>query len=169
MGGPAYRKFPRPRAETRFLQSRPLARPLIPITLALMVGIASGAWGVRLPGAWLLGGLLFLWAALTFLWWTNRRARLLPLAFFCLLGAAFYQQAGQPSLPPHHVVHLPQDENLTLLGHLDRPSKIGPERVQMFLRVEAWRGPQGWRRGYRETPGGRALPGAAAGGHRGGA
>ncbi len=138
-------EIPPAQGSNRFLQCRPLARPLIPVTLALMVGIASGALGVRLPAAWLLGGLLFFWLALTYAWWTHRRVRLLPLVFCCLLGVAFYQQAWQPSLPPHHVVHLPQDEGLTILGHLNRPSKIGPERVQMFLRVEAWRSPQGWR------------------------
>ena len=33
---------------------RPLARPLVPVTLALMAGIAAPAWGLRLPEPWLL-------------------------------------------------------------------------------------------------------------------
>lgn len=127
------------------LRARPLARPLAPIALALMVGIASPPWGVHLSGAWLLAGLIALWAALALAWWRHRPVRLLPLAFFWLLGVAFYQQAWQPSFPPQHVVQLPQEQDLTLLGHLDRPSKIGPERVQLFLRAEAWHSPEGWR------------------------
>ena len=124
---------------------RPWARPLIPLTLALMAGIASGSWGVRLPAEWLLAALLGLWAALTYVWWSRRRAGFLPLTFFCLLGLAFYQQAWQPSFPAHHLSRLPQGEELTLRGRLQRPSKIGPERVQLFVRAEAWLSPSGWR------------------------
>ena len=35
---------------------RPVARPLVPVTLALMAGIAAPAWGLRLPEPWLLAG-----------------------------------------------------------------------------------------------------------------
>lgn len=52
---------------------RPLARPLAPVTLALMAGIAAPAWGLRLPEPWLLAGALALWAALALLWWPRPR------------------------------------------------------------------------------------------------
>jgi competence protein ComEC len=61
------------------------------------------------------------------------------------LGLASYQQALEPSFPPHHLVNLPQGEDLTLGGQLVRPSRMGPERVQLFLQVEAWLSPKGWR------------------------
>jgi competence protein ComEC len=109
-----------------------------------MLGIAGASWGVSLPEKWLLGGLISLWVAMAIFWWTRRPVRLLPLISFWLLGVAFYQQAWQPCFPPHHLVHLPQQE-LTLRGHLDRPSKLFPERVQLFLEVEAVRRPEGWR------------------------
>jgi len=124
---------------------RPLGRPLVPVTLALMAGIAAPAWGLHLPEPWLLAGGVVLWAALALLWWRRRPARFLPLIFFALLGVAFYQQAWQPDFPPGHLAKLPQHQNLTLFGHLNRPSKLAGERVQLFLKADAWRSPWGWR------------------------
>ena len=104
---------------------RPLARPLVPVTLALMAGIAAPAWGLHLPEPWLLAGALALWAALALLWWQRRPARFLPLILFGLLGVAFHQQAWQPGSPLGHLTNLPQHQNLTLFGHLNRPGKLG--------------------------------------------
>jgi competence protein ComEC len=124
---------------------RPLARPLVPITLALMAGIAAPAWGLRLPEPWLLAAALALWAALALLWWQRRPARFLPLILFGLLGVAFYQQAWEPDFPAAHLAKLPQNHNLTFFGHLNRPGKLAGERVQLFMEVFAWQGPWGWR------------------------
>lgn len=144
-------------------RSRALARPLIPVTLALMAGIAAPAWGVHLPTKWLAGGLILVWVSLGLLWCLGRPARLLPLLFFWLLGVAFYQQAAHPIFPPHHLVYLPQDQDLTLMGHLHRPGKMGGgERAQLFLEAEAWRNPEGWRAATGKLlvlgPPGEALP-----------
>ena len=127
------------------LAARPVARPLVPVTLALMAGMAAPAWGLRLPGAWLLAGGIALWGALALLWWRRRPARFLPLIFFGLLGVAFSQQARQPDFPAGHLTQLPQHQNLTLFGHLNRPGKLGGERVQLFMAAVAWRSPWGWR------------------------
>ena len=124
---------------------RPMARPLMPVTLALMAGIAAPAWGLRLPDLWLLAAAAALWAALAFLWWQRRPARFLPLILFGLLGVAFYQQAWQPDFPPGHLTKLPQNQTLTLFGHLNRPGKLGGERVQLFMEAGSWRSPWGWR------------------------
>ncbi len=136
---------PDSRSENPARRSRPLARPLIPVTLALMAGIASASWGVGLPGKWLLGALIAFWAAMALAWWIKRPVRLLPLAFFWLLGVAFHQQFSLPFFPSQHLAHLPQQQDLTLLGHLERPSKLGVEQVQLFVKVRAWRSPEGWR------------------------
>ena len=124
---------------------RPLARPLLPVTLALMAGIAAPAWGLRLPQPWLLAAGAALWAALALLWWRQRPARFLPLILFELLGVAFHQQAWKPYYPPGHLINLPPDQNLTLFGHLNRPGKLAGERVQFFMEAFAWRNPWGWR------------------------
>ena len=137
--------LPGPPLRTPNTQARPMARPLVPVTLALMTGIAAPAWGLRLPEMALAAGLLCLWGGLVLLWWQGRPARLLPLLFFGLLGVAFCQQARQPWFPAENVTRLPQAQRLTLYGHLYRPGKLGDGRVQLFMEAEAWRGPWGWR------------------------
>lgn len=126
-------------------RSRPVARPLVPVALALLAGIAAPAWGLSLPARWLAPGLVLLWAALALIRWARRPARFLPLAFFGLLGVALCQQALNPSWPPHHVARLPQAGEVTLLGSLNRPGKVGAARVQLFVKAEAWLSPGGWR------------------------
>jgi hypothetical protein len=32
-------------------------RPLVPLVMALMLGLAAAAWGVRIPTVWLVAGL----------------------------------------------------------------------------------------------------------------
>jgi ComEC/Rec2-related protein len=123
----------------------PVARPLVPVTLALMAGIAAPAWGLHLPQTYAVAGVVSLWVALVFLWWARRPVRFLPLVCFWLLGVAFYQQAWQPNFLPENVFNLPQNQNLTLMGHLNRPGKLGEDRVQLFMTTEAWRSPWGWR------------------------
>ena len=61
------------------LGARPVARPLVPVTLALMAGMAAPAWGLHLPEPWLLAGGVALWVALALLRWQRRPARFLPL------------------------------------------------------------------------------------------
>ncbi|MFI5332082.1 MAG: ComEC/Rec2 family competence protein, partial [Desulfobaccales bacterium] len=125
--------------------NRPWARPLLPVVLALMAGLASAAWGLNPPERWLIAGFGFVGIALAALWLTRRPARLLPLICFWLLGVAFYQQTLHPVLPPHHLVNLPQDQEITLLGRLNYPAKLGQERVQLFMAAQAWLSPEGWR------------------------
>jgi competence protein ComEC len=135
----------KPQAGSRVLQGGAVARPLVPVALAMMAGIASPAWGLRLTDQWLAAGLAGLWGAMALIWCARRPCRLLPLAFFWLLGLALGQQALKPFFPPSHLVHLPQEGELTLLGRLNRPGKMGPQRVQLFLAASAWRSPAGWR------------------------
>ena len=51
---------PHPPGES--LKGSSVARPLVPVTLALMAGIAAPAWGLHLPEPWLLAGGAALWA-----------------------------------------------------------------------------------------------------------
>jgi hypothetical protein len=43
-------------------------RPLVPVVLALMLGLVAAAWGVHLPRTWLLAGLAGLLGILLLLW-----------------------------------------------------------------------------------------------------
>jgi ComEC/Rec2-related protein len=136
---------PEPSRPGGLLAAGPVARPLVPVVLALMAGIAAPAWGLSLPESWLLAGGVAGWGALAFLWWRRRPVRFLPLILFGLLGMAFYQQARQPDFPPGHLTRLPDHQNLSLWGHLNRPARQGEGREQLFMAAEAWRSPWGWR------------------------
>jgi len=93
-----------------------VARPLIPLTLSLALGVASSAWAPKLPPLWLAAAaaVLFLTLLLSFL--TDFSARLVPLVLFGVLGLAVAQQALHPVFPPQHVASLPQGETITLKG-----------------------------------------------------
>lgn len=69
----------------------------------------------------------------------------IPLLFFALLGVGLYQEALTPPFPPQHIAHLPLDEEVVLSGRLCRPSRVGPEWVRLYVAVEAWKSPEGWR------------------------
>jgi hypothetical protein len=43
-------------------------RPLVPVVLALMVGLGAAAWGLHLPRIWVLAGLTTLLGILLVLW-----------------------------------------------------------------------------------------------------
>jgi len=143
-----------------------VTRPLVPVTLALMAGIAAPAWGLHLPEPWLLAGGVALWVALALLWWQRRPARFLPLIFFALLGVAFYQQAWQPDFHPGHLAKLPQNQNLTLFGHLNRPGKLGGGTGPALHGSRGLAEPLGLAARGRENSGPGSGSGAPAGGNR---
>jgi len=122
-----------------------IARPLVWVTIAFILGLAAPSWGIKVPQGWLALGLAGLWLLLALAWLTRRSGSLPALAFFCLLGVGFYQLAQQPVFPARHLTDLPVQQDLTLRAQMYRPSKIGPHGVQLFLEVEAWRSPAGWR------------------------
>jgi hypothetical protein len=43
-------------------------RPLVPVVLALMAGLAAAAWGLHIPRIWLFAGLTGLLVILVVLW-----------------------------------------------------------------------------------------------------
>lgn len=120
-------------------------RPLMPVVLALTIGLGAASWGLTVPGIWLLAALAGLWAAMFFLYGARLPARLMPLLFFTVLGVGLYHQALAPDFPPHHLTRLPRAEEVVLSGRLTRPSRVGPEQVQLYVALEAWKSPQGWR------------------------
>ncbi len=57
----------RPLRDATRLSGLGVKRPLVPVVLALMVGLVAGAWGLRIPGVWLAAGLAGLLALLVLL------------------------------------------------------------------------------------------------------
>jgi hypothetical protein len=45
-----------------------IKRPLVPVVLALMLGLAAADWGLHIPRFWLLAGLIGLLGILLLLW-----------------------------------------------------------------------------------------------------
>jgi hypothetical protein len=64
----------KPPAEERSSQDKTgnprtgVKRPLVPVVLALMLGLVAAAWGVHIPRNWLLAGLAGLLGILLLLW-----------------------------------------------------------------------------------------------------
>jgi len=77
--------------------------------------------------------------------WIDLAAQVVSLFFFALLGVGLYQQALHPDFPPHHLVYLPQKEELVLFGRLYRPTRVSPEGLRLYVAAEAWKRPEGWR------------------------
>jgi membrane protein implicated in regulation of membrane protease activity len=48
-----------------------MKRPLVPVVLALMVGLTAAAWGVQIPGGWLAAGLAALLVIMLLLFWAT--------------------------------------------------------------------------------------------------
>jgi ComEC/Rec2-related protein len=75
----------------------------------------------------------------------NLVVQVTALLFFALLGVGLYHQALRPDFPPHHLVHLPLQEEVVLSGRVYRPSRVGPEWVRLYVAAAAWKSPEGWR------------------------
>ena len=58
-----------PRGETGDHRRLAMKRPLIPLVLALMVGLAAAAWGVNIPRTWLLVIMAALLVIMLLLFW----------------------------------------------------------------------------------------------------
>ena len=64
----------KPSAEEHASRTKPVStrtgvkRPLVPVVLALMVGLVAAAWGLHIPKIWLFAGLTGLLGILLALW-----------------------------------------------------------------------------------------------------
>lgn len=58
----------RPSRDEGFLSGLGVKRPLVPVVLALMLGLAAAAWGFTVPRTWLIAGLAGLLAVLVLLY-----------------------------------------------------------------------------------------------------
>jgi hypothetical protein len=76
--------------------------------------------------------------------WENLVVGATVFFFFTLLGVGLYHQALTPDFPPHHLARLPLAEEVILTGRLYRPSRVGPERVRLYLAVDTRKSPTGW-------------------------
>lgn len=110
-------------------------RPVIPLTVALMSGIALGSaapglevWALALAGGcgWVIMRCLLL----------RSPAGISPLMLFCALGYLSLQPWINPSFPPNHVSRFADSGPWRIIGVVDgRPLEF-ESRIKFVLRVE---------------------------------
>jgi competence protein ComEC len=111
------------------------ARPLIPVLLAFMGGIAMGLYLPGLRGVcWAVSGAFL---SGVFLARKGRKVRLLPLVLFFLLGYWSLQGWIAPRLPTNHVSRFIDDHPWHIIGRLDGRPQCMPDRTRFTLRAES--------------------------------
>jgi competence protein ComEC len=110
-------------------------RPLIPLVLALMVGIAAG---VLWPGGGLWSAVGIMPCAAAILW--HRRfpqtGSAAALLFFSLLGYLSIQPYLCPHFKPHHVIHYTGPALQTITGQVVEVPVVQNNRQKLILRAE---------------------------------
>ncbi|MFH2220443.1 MAG: DNA internalization-related competence protein ComEC/Rec2 [Pseudomonadota bacterium] len=111
------------------------ARPVIPLLLSMMSGIALGSW---FPGHRIPAGIVVLWciAVICRVLIGRKTAVTSPLALFAALGYLSIQSWVAPEFPPDHVVHFLDTHPWEVTGVLDAPPSDELDRQKIILRVE---------------------------------
>jgi competence protein ComEC len=91
------------------------SRPVIPLLLSMISGIAAGAWYPGY-GTWMLIIALLCAAALVFLIRKNRTARWVPLIFLFALGNLSIQPWAAPRFPANHIIHFTDTQPWRITG-----------------------------------------------------
>jgi competence protein ComEC len=91
------------------------SRPVIPLLLSMISGIASGTW---FPGygTWLVIAVLFCMAALLFIIRKNGTARVVPLVLLFALGSLSIQPWTAPKFPANHLIHFTDNHPWKITG-----------------------------------------------------
>jgi competence protein ComEC len=111
------------------------SRPVIPLLIALLCGIALGS---KYPGYCLwAGGVILLCAGLLlYRVLRNRSAKSLPLLLFLALGYSSLQPWIYPSFPPNHLIHYLDDRRWDIEGVIADHPLMANNRQKFKLRVQ---------------------------------
>ena len=110
-------------------------RPIVPIVLSLMGGIASG---IQFPG-FVKAPLIALLAAtgtIAYLVVIHKTARLTPVLAFFLLGYLLIQPWVSPRFPSHHIIHHADHEKWAVTGKIVSHPKVRGNRCSFILAAE---------------------------------
>ncbi len=112
------------------------ARPLIPLLISMIFGIALGSWFSG-HGAWVYP-VIFLCACITFYAIKERKTFfILPLVLFLALGYLSIQPWVAPKFPSNHIINFVNTHPWKIVGIIDNnPSKY-KNRVKFILRSES--------------------------------
>ena len=114
-------------------------RPVIPLLIVLIAGIASGAW---FPGHKLWAGFaVFLCAAVILLAIIKQKSAVCsPLVLFAAIGYLSIQPWLTSKFPPHHVIHFLDTYSWEIVGLIDNKPVVSGNRLRFILRTETLRG-----------------------------
>ena len=110
-------------------------RPVIPLLLALIAGIALGSW---IPGHRLQTGFIISLCVVLILFFIlkQKAALILPLVLFAAVGYLCIQPWLTPKLPSNHVVHFRDTHPWKIVGVIaNRPVAVR-NRLKFILRTE---------------------------------
>ncbi len=111
------------------------ARPVIPLLLPMISGIAVGT---RFPGqaVWAYIG-VFVCAGIIIRRIQQKDTGLVsPIVLFLALGYLSIQPWVAPEFPPNHVVHFTDTHPWKIIGVVDAPPAAYPNRIKFILRCE---------------------------------
>jgi competence protein ComEC len=129
-------------------EARHYSRPVIPLLVSLMAGIASGVWlpggnlcaQIVIPvasGLLLLGLLINLLFGLRFGIKQGKASAVIPLLLFISMGYLLVQPWVSPRFPTDHVVHYAGIRKWRIIGEIAQNPIIYKNRLRFVLRAES--------------------------------
>jgi competence protein ComEC len=111
------------------------SRPVIPLLLSMIPGIAAGAW---FPGygTWMVIAVSLCAAALIFLIRKKSTARTVPLILLFALGYLSIQPWAAPKFPANHIIHFTDDHPWRITGIIVELNAGPLNRQNCVLRTE---------------------------------
>ncbi len=115
---------------------KPIHRPLIPLTVAMVLGILAGE---AYPGygIWVLLLELILAATLVGFFLRSHTALILPLLFFVCLGYLAVQPWVAPRFQPDHVWHYIDSPASLIRGQVASPPVYRHKRTRLVMEIES--------------------------------
>ncbi len=111
------------------------SRPIIPLLIVMIFGIASGS---RFPGnsIWAYS-IIFLCAVLiVFEAVYKKRLSVWPLVIFFAFGYLLIQPWAAPRFPSNHITHFTDNHQWKIIGVVDKNPTASNNRLRIILRVE---------------------------------
>jgi competence protein ComEC len=111
-----------------------MQRPLLPLLIAVMAGIASGLV-LDIPRWWLTAGLIAGLGAMLFGAWKGLKYPIMTAAMFVMfvlsilnINLYLYENPG-----PAHIVHYTASDPLTVEGLISAPPRFFPDKTQLIV------------------------------------
>ena len=118
------------------------ARPIIPLLLSMISGIAVGT-GLPGYGTWAYIGVGVCTGILVYRIWKKRTALICPLVLLHVLGYLSILPWTAPGFPSSHIIHFVDMPPWKIVGVIHTPVAIYSNRQKFILRTESLQGSDG--------------------------